>query len=116
MAELSDTHAMAIERSCAVTAVALSDQRREGVRPETGDNWGFSFSSALDFVHVPYPPTLHNWTRRTLTCGVALQCSPSKDRFVEYRLSELSARELRALTVVEAGAALGWIASSWPGC
>ena len=56
-----------------------------------------------------------DWTRRTLTCGVALQCSPSKDRLVEYRLNELSARELRALTLVEASVALGWIASSWPG-
>jgi nitric oxide reductase NorD protein len=115
MAELSDTHAMTIERSCAVTAVALSDQRREGVRLVTGDNRGFSLSSGLDVVHVPYPPIGHDWTRRTVTCGVALQCSPSKDRLVEYRLSELSTRELRALTVVEAGVALGWIASTWPG-
>ena len=56
-----------------------------------------------------------NWTRRTLTCGIALQCSPSKDRLTEYRLNELSTRELRALTLVEAGIALGWIASRWPG-
>ena len=34
---------------------------------------------------------------------------------VEYRLNELSSRELRALTLVEAGVALGWIASRWPG-
>jgi nitric oxide reductase NorD protein len=115
MAELSDTHAMAIERSCAVTAVALSEGRREGVRLVTGADRNFSLSSALDIVHVPYPPVGHGWTRRTLTCGVALQCSPSKDRLVEYRLHELSARELRALTLIEAGVALGWIASSWPG-
>jgi len=115
MADLSDGHAMAIERSCAVTAVALSAQRREGVRLVTGDNRDFSLSSALDFVYVPYPSIGHDWTRRTLTCGVALQCSPSKDRLVEYRLNELSTRELRALTLVEAGVALGWIASSWPG-
>src|SRR5215207_5855873 len=113
MAELPDTHAMAIERSCAVTAVALSGQRREGVRLVTGDNRGLS--SALDFVHVPYPPIEQDWTRSTLTCGVALQCSPSKDRLVEYRLNELSAREVRALTLVEAGVALGWIAFRWPG-
>ena len=68
----------------------------------------------LTFVHVPYP-AMSDWTRRTLTCGVALQCSPSKERVTEYRLSELSARELRALTLVEAGVALGWIASRWPG-
>jgi nitric oxide reductase NorD protein len=115
MAELSDTHAMAIERSCAVTAVALSNQRREGVRLVTGADRNFSVSSALDIVHVPYPSIGYDWTHRTLTCGVALQCSPSKDRLVEYRLHELSARELRALTLIEAGVALGWIASSWPG-
>ena len=115
MAELSDAHALAIERSCALTAVALSKQRREGVRLVTGDRRRFSLSSALDFVYVPYPPLVHDWTRRTLTCGVALQCSPSKDRIVEYRLNKLSARELDALTLIEAGVALGWIASSWPG-
>jgi nitric oxide reductase NorD protein len=106
---------MAIERSCAVTAVALSGQRREGVRLVTGENRSFGLSTALDFVHVPYPSSARDWTRRTLTCGVALQCSPSKDRLVEYRLNELSTRELRALTLVEGSVALGWIASSWPG-
>jgi nitric oxide reductase NorD protein len=115
MTDLSDAHAMAIERSCAVTAVALSGQRREGVRLVTGEHRGFSLSSALDFVHVPYPSLAHVWTRRTLTCGVALQCAPSKERLGDYRLNELSARELRALTLVEASVALGWIASSWPG-
>lgn len=115
MTGLSDTHAMAIERSCAVTAVALSGRRREGVRLVTGDHRSFSLSTALDFVYVPYPYIERDWTRRTLTCGVALQCSPSKDRLAEYRLNELSGRELDALTLVEAGVALGWVASNWPG-
>lgn len=115
MAELLDEHAMAIERSCAVTAVALSGQRREGVRLVTGDKRKFSLSSALDFVHVPYPSLGQDWTRRTLTCGVAVQCSPSKERLLGYRLNELSARELCALTVIEGGVAMGWIGSSWPG-
>jgi nitric oxide reductase NorD protein len=115
MDELSDARAMAIERSCALTAVALSQQRRKGVRLVTGDKRRFGLSSALDFVYVPYPPVDRNWTRRSLTCGVALQCSPSKDRIMQYRLDKLSARELSALTLVEAGVALGWIASSWPG-
>ncbi len=106
---------MAIERSCSLTAVALSDGRRAGVRLVTGVNRGFSLNSARTFVHVPYSPPEHDWTRRTLTCGIALQCSPSKDRLAEYRLNELSARELRALILVEAGVALGWIASTWPG-
>ena len=115
MAELSDVHALAIERSCALTAVALSGKRREGVRMVTGGRRRFGLSSALDFVYVPYPPLADDWTRRTLTCGVGLQCSPSKDQIVEYRLHQLSARELSALTLVEASVALGWIASSWPG-
>jgi hypothetical protein len=114
MTDLLDAHAMALERSCAVTAVALSEHRREGVRLVTGARRAFGLNAGLTHVHVPYP-AMHDWTRRTVTCGVALQCSPSKDRVVDYRLNELSARELRALLVVEAGVALGWIASRWPG-
>jgi nitric oxide reductase NorD protein len=114
MTDSCDAHTMALERSCAVTAVALSEQRREGARLVTGSRRGFGLNTELTFVHVPYP-ALPDWTRRTLTCGVALQCSPTKERIIEYRLNELSARELRALTLVEAGVALGWIASRWPG-
>ncbi len=114
MAELADAHALALERSCAVTAVALSEQRREGVRLVTGDRRAFELNGKLTFVHVPYP-AMSDWTRRTLTCGVALQCSPSKERITEYRLNELSARELRAVTLVEASVALGWMGSRWPG-
>ena len=114
MAEHCDARAMALERSCAVTAVALSEQRREGVHLITGDRRGFGLNAALTFVHVPYP-AISDWTRRTLTCGVALQCSPSKERITEFRLNELSARELRALTLVEARVAMGWMASRWPG-
>ncbi|MFG1933778.1 nitric oxide reductase activation protein NorD [Mycobacterium sp. NPDC048908] len=113
MTDLS--HAMAVERSCALTAVALSGQRRQGARLVTGDHRAFSLSASLDYVHVPYPMIDAGWTRRTLTCGVALQCSPSKDRVAEYRLNELSARELSALGLIEAAVAFGWIASNWPG-
>ncbi|MDT5098407.1 MAG: nitric oxide reductase NorD protein [Mycobacterium sp.] len=114
MTDLSDGHAMALERSCAVTAVALSEQRREGVRLVTGTHRTFGLNATLTHVHVPYP-VAPECTRRTLTCGVALQCSPSKDRLTNYRLNELSVRELRALLLVEAGVAVGWIASRWPG-
>jgi nitric oxide reductase NorD protein len=81
----------------------------------TGDRRSFSLNTALSVVHVPYPPAAPDWTLRTLTCGVGLQCSPSKERIAAYRLQDMSGRELRALTVVEAGVALGWIASRWPG-
>ncbi|WIM86826.1 VWA domain-containing protein [Candidatus Mycobacterium wuenschmannii] len=115
MIELADTHAMALERSCAVTAVALSGQRRVGARLVTGEHRTFGVSPAFGYVHVPYPSPESGWTRRTLTCGVALQCSPSKERLVTFRLNDMSARELRAATLVEASVALGWVASNWPG-
>jgi nitric oxide reductase NorD protein len=114
-AELLDAHPASIERSCALAAVALSEQRREGARLMTGERRSFSLNTALRVVHVPYPPAAPDWTLRTLTCGVALQCSPSKERIAAYRLKDMSARELRALSVVEAGVALGWVASRWPG-
>lgn len=115
MTELSDPHAMAFERSCAVTAVALSEQRRQGARLVTGQHRTFGLNATLGYVHVPYPAIRGEWTRRTITCAVALQCSPSKERITRHRLNELAARELRALILVEAGVALGWIASRWPG-
>ena len=115
MPEQSDARAMALERSCAVTAVALSERRRTEARLVSGSRRGFGLSTALDAVHVPYPSPRPDWTRRTLTCGVALQCSPSKERILRYRLNELSARELRALDLVEARVALGWVAANWPG-
>ncbi|KHO25609.1 MorD protein [Mycolicibacterium setense] len=112
---MADNDALTVERSCAVTAVALSAGRRCGVRLVTGEQRAFGLNAALDFVLVPYPAAPPTWTRRTLTCGVALQCAPSKERLVHYRLGELSGRELQALALVEAGVALGWIASRWPG-
>lgn len=111
----SDHDALAVERACALTAVALSDTRRAGARLVTGENRGFGVNGALSFVYVPYPAVERDWTRRTLTCGVALQCAPSKERLVEYRLGELSARELAALGRVEGEVAAGWIARRWPG-
>ncbi|WNG82452.1 MorD protein [Mycobacterium sp. ITM-2016-00316] len=115
MADLDDTSAMALERSCSLTAVALSGEQRAGVRLVTGAHRGFGLNSSRTFIHVPYPQLGADWTRRSLTCGIALQCSSSKDRVGEYRIDELSARELRALALVEAAVALGWIASRWPG-
>ncbi|MBB3602114.1 hypothetical protein FHT40_001747 [Mycolicibacterium sp. BK556] len=115
MADLSDAGALALERSCAITAVALSEGRREGVRLVTGQHRSFGLNATLSHVHVPYPAIVGGWTRRSITCGVALQCSPSKERVTTYRLNELSSRELRALTLVEAGAAMAWIATRWPG-
>lgn len=108
------TNAAALERSCAVTAVAFSARRRSGARLITGERRSFGLNSAQSVVHVPYPP-LPGWTRRTVTCGVALQCAPSKERIARYALHELSPRELASLAVVEGAVALGWIAVRFPG-
>ncbi len=67
------------------------------------------------FVNVPYPAVAPEWTLRSLTCGVALQCAPSKDLIACYPLHELSPRQLQALTIVEGEVALGWVGSHWPG-
>lgn len=104
-----------IERSCALTAVAFSGRRRDGVRLVTGARRGFGLNSTRRVVHVPYPPVAPDWTRTTLTCGVALQCAPSKDRVARFRLHELSPRELGALSLVEGGVAAAWIADRLPG-
>lgn len=106
---------LSIERSCAVTAVAFSGRRREGVRLVTGARRSFGLNTNRSVVQVPYPPVAPDWTRATLTCGVALQCSPSKDRIARYPLHELSPRELGALSIVEGGVAAGWIADRLPG-
>lgn len=115
MSDFSDASAMALERAFSLTAVALSEQRRTGANLVSGQHRGFGLSAMLDVVHVPYPVTTTDWARRTMTCGIALQCSPSKERVTDYRLNELTGRELSALTLVEAGVALGWVAARWPG-
>lgn len=115
MTGAADARAQSVERRCAVTAVALSGGRRRGASLVTGQQRHFSVDATLDAVRVPYPPPVPEWTLRSLTCGVALQCSPSKERLAHHRLHELSARELRALVLIEAGVAVGWIALHWPG-
>ena len=111
----SGAGALSVERSCAMTAVAFSEGRRQDARLMSGERRSFGLNASRNVVHVPYPPPVPDWTLRTMTSGVALQCSPSKDRTARYPLHELSPRELGALTIVEGGVALGWIAASWPG-
>ncbi|WP_067901637.1 nitric oxide reductase activation protein NorD [Nocardia vaccinii] len=108
-------HAAALERSCAVTAAAFSGQRRQGVRLVTGPRREFGLDRRRTVVHVPYPALGIDWNRATLTCGVALQCAPSKDRVADYALHELSPRQRNAVSVVEGGVAAGWIAERMPG-
>ncbi|WP_109530707.1 nitric oxide reductase activation protein NorD [Nocardia aurea] len=115
MTDSAAAHALSIERSCAVTAVAFSERRREGVRLMTGERRGFGLNATRRVVHVPYPPIGPGWTRTTLSCGVALQCAPSKDRIARYALHELSPRQLGALSLVEGAVAAGWIGDRFPG-
>lgn len=115
MSEYGVGRTLEMERSCAVVAHALSDGRRQAARLQSGERRGFGLSPSRSVVHVPYPAVTPDWTMRSLTCGVALQCAPSKDRIARHALHELSGRQLRALTLVEAAVALGWVESRWPG-
>jgi nitric oxide reductase NorD protein len=115
MTRARDGQALALERCCALVASALSDGRRGGVRLLSGERRCFGMNAARTIVNVPYPGLGPDWTLRALTGGIALQCSPSKDRIAHYRLQELTVREVKALTIVEAEVALGWVSTSWPG-
>lgn len=115
MTALREGRTLELERTCALVARALSGGRRRGVRLLSGDRRCFGLTRDRTLVNVPYPALRPDWTLRALTCGIALQCAPSKDRIAQYRLQELTAREVRALTIAEAEVALGWVESHWPG-
>ncbi|MET0283001.1 MAG: VWA domain-containing protein [Polyangiales bacterium] len=104
-----------LERNCAFLAAAFSEGRRSGARLMSGEHRWFAMNDVRTVVSVPYPALHAGWTLRTLSCGIALQCSPSKDRVALFPLAELTERERRALTIVEGQVALGWIAAHWPG-
>jgi hypothetical protein len=102
MADTRARSALTLESSCALSAVGFSERRRQGVRLISGPRREFGLHKTRTFVHVPHPPTEPCWTRRTLTCGVALQYSPSKDRLAAaYPLHEPSPRTLGALTIAD---------------
>lgn len=104
-----------VQRRSALVAAALSGGRRDDARIVTGEHRAFGTNATGRVVHVPFPHLATDWTSRTLTCGIALQCAPSKDRLVPYRLADLAPCEQVALAVVEAEVALGWVAAEWPG-
>ncbi|MEU4312784.1 VWA domain-containing protein [Nocardia sp. NPDC024068] len=107
--------AAVVERGCAGTAVAFSEGRRRGARLISGENRRFGVSGALNTVLVPYPHLTASWTRRTVTCGVALQCAPSKEQIAPYPLHELSSRERGCVSLIEGGVAAAWTAGQLPG-
>ncbi|MDR3417164.1 MAG: VWA domain-containing protein [Nevskia sp.] len=108
-------HALGVERACAVVATALSAGRCEIVRLMSGERRSFGMNAGRTVVNVPYPAIAPDWTLRTWTCGIAMQCSPSKSRIAAYTLAALSPRQIKALSIVEGGVALGWVGSRWPG-
>jgi hypothetical protein len=81
----------------------------------SGEQRTFSLSPSRTIVNIPFPVRQSDWTLRTLSCGVGLQCAPSKDVIAERSIHKLTSRELRALTIVEGRAAMGWLATNWPG-
>lgn len=107
--------ALQTERSCALVAVALSGGKRQGVRLVSGEHRSFGTNEARTIVNVPLPAPEPDWTLRTLSCGIGLQCAPSKDLIAQRSIQHLTERELRALTLVEGRVAMGWLATHWPG-
>jgi hypothetical protein len=108
-------HAGRVERSCAIVASTLSEGRCQGARLISGERRAFGMNASRTEMHVPYPAVSPGWTLRTWTCGIALQCAPSKRRIAAYTLRALTPRQATALSLVEAGVALGWLSSRWPG-
>jgi hypothetical protein len=115
MSAAHQSSALAHERTFALVASTLSERRRQSVRLVSGERRAFALNTARTVVKVPYPGLHAEWTMRAWTCGIALQCSPSKDRIAQLRLQELTQREARALSIVEAQVAAGWIHARWPG-
>lgn len=112
---LNPEPAAELQRRCVHVAVALSRGGRDDARLVTGEHRGFGLNTARTAVHVPHPPLAADWSPRTMTCGIALQAAPSKDRVATVPLSALAPRERLALAVVESRVALGWVAATWPG-
>ncbi len=104
-----------VERSCAVVAAAISAGNCERVCLVSGERRAFGMNARRSRVDIPYPPLGQGWTLRTWTAGIALQLAPSKQRLRIFTLDALNARQSLALSLVEGGVALGWIAARWPG-
>lgn len=115
MADFDGGQALRVERSCALVTYGLSEGRRKTARLMSGDHRTFRISAGRSVVYVPYPAPAPDWTLRTYTCGIALQCAPSKDVLGQYPLHQLTPRQLLALSTVEGEVAMGWAIANWPG-
>jgi len=114
---MTTEHAQAgrLERSCGLVASAFSAAHCRRVRLMSGAQRGFAMNAARTELYIPFPAVTPGWTLRTWTCAIALQLSPSKQRLSGYTLAALTARQSAALSRVEGGVALGWLAAHWPG-
>lgn len=96
-------------------APALSQGRRLTGRLVTGKRSAFFTGRNCEIVYVPYPIIGADKTLRTVTCGLALQASPSKEALAALPLHELRASERDALSIVEGEVAMAWAIEHWPG-
>lgn len=103
------------QRRYGLVAALLSDGGRTDARLVTGELRAFGTNATRTVVHVPHPSLRSDWNDRTMTCGIALQCAPSKSRLAEVDLADLTPREHRSLCLVEGRVALGWVAQHWAG-
>lgn len=111
----ANAHASRIERSTTLVASALSAGHCRRVRLISGERRDFATNPGRTEVHIPYPPLTSGWSLRTWTCGIALQCAPSKRRIEHFTLQALTPRQRTALSLVEGAVALGWLQIRWPG-
>ncbi len=98
-----------------ILAPALSHGRRREARLVTGAQRAFFTSKGCARVYVPFPLWEDESRLRTVTCGLALQASPSKEEIACLPLHDLSPVELSALSLVEGEAAMAWAQDQWPG-
>jgi len=69
-----------------------SQGRRKGARLTSGERRSVGVNAGRTIVEFPYPSLAADSTLRTLICGVALQCAPSKELVGNCRLHELKRR------------------------
>lgn len=91
-----------------VAAAVLSDGRRAGavLLADAGSRFQTDGSVVLVPAAVRHPAEL--------LCGIALQCSPTKDLLATDGLAGRPARARRALAWAEGRIALGWATARWP--
>lgn len=108
--------ALQLTETIELLAPAISQGRRYSARLISGKNRAFLTTKNCRISYVPYPLSggIAN-TLRNVTCGLALQASPSKEALAALPLQELRRAELSALSIVEGEIALAWAIQHWPG-